>query len=210
MSARTKLVVLNEHTLGYITPGLPDVVHHLHASVLRGATNTGIGASTTIVLGDSVRLAGPKDFDEYRVVFEGYGNPDEYEYDESGTAHAGKGISRIKGFDRFKLDGEQFEWSDQDGQYLSATGRRLVDSDISVFLLNGEPIMVADPKTARTIYKNLAAGNDSPEDRAELLGSAGALLGVDCWEGELTLAHAGGSETAMLAAPGEEPSPGNG
>lgn len=75
---KIKLVVFNEHTLGYIHPAAPTLVQHLHCSILKGGTNSS-GASI-IGSNDKVRLASEKDFDEFRVVFsEGYKNG-EYEY----------------------------------------------------------------------------------------------------------------------------------
>jgi len=72
---KIKLVVFNENTLGYILPELPNYVQPLHASVLKGGVNTIrlIGPS------DKIRLASELDFEEYRVVFNGYkNNPEEY------------------------------------------------------------------------------------------------------------------------------------
>ena len=48
---KIKLVVYNEYALGYIGKR------------------------------DTVRLAGRKDFDTFRIVFDGYDNPEIYEYD---------------------------------------------------------------------------------------------------------------------------------
>ncbi len=77
---KTKLVVLNENTLGYILPELPNYVQHLHASVLRGATG-----NTNSLVGslDKVRLASEKDFNEYNVHFGSFGNKAEYEFADS-------------------------------------------------------------------------------------------------------------------------------
>ena len=52
---KIKLVVFNEYALGYIMPEQPDKVCTLADSVLRGAP--------------------------FRVVFDGYDNPQEYEFD---------------------------------------------------------------------------------------------------------------------------------
>jgi hypothetical protein len=79
-NTKIKLVVLEENTLGYIDPILPDYVGILHTSVLRGSTYNSLSGS--IYLGSKkVRLASEKDFDDYRVSFEGYKkHSDEYEY----------------------------------------------------------------------------------------------------------------------------------
>lgn len=72
---KTKLVVFNEHTLGYIQPELPTYVQILHASVLRGGVNT----SRLIGSMDTVRIANSQDFENYRVSMVGYKNhPEEY------------------------------------------------------------------------------------------------------------------------------------
>ncbi len=78
--AKIKLVVLNENTLGYIQPELPNYVQHLHASVLRGAYQS---SPSLIGSTDKVRLASENDFSEYRVHFGSFGNKDEYEFAES-------------------------------------------------------------------------------------------------------------------------------
>lgn len=74
---RTKLVVFNEHTLGYILPQLPERVQILHTSILRGSYYTD---RSVIYLSDgTVRLASEKDFDDYRCSFVGY-KKEEYEF----------------------------------------------------------------------------------------------------------------------------------
>lgn len=79
---RTKLIVIGEHTLGYIQPG-SDYTGILHASILKGATITNSPAMTSVITaGQTVRLATAKDFDEFRVVFTGYDNKKEYEFAE--------------------------------------------------------------------------------------------------------------------------------
>lgn len=83
---RIKLVVLNEHTLGFIFPRScyegewKDLVYIniLHASVLKGAVNT-TGPILVSPL-DKVRLASEKDFDNFNVSFKGYDNEQEYEF----------------------------------------------------------------------------------------------------------------------------------
>jgi len=76
--SKIKLVVFNEHTLGYILPKTPNTLCVLHASILRGAINSG---SSHINSNDKVRLANEKDFEDYRIMFNGYkNNLQEYEY----------------------------------------------------------------------------------------------------------------------------------
>ena len=77
---KVRLVVLNEHTLGYIDPRLPNIVAHLHASVLRGAPSTNPLESSVIGASDHVRLASEADFDAYRVQMRGYLDDDAYVY----------------------------------------------------------------------------------------------------------------------------------
>ena len=76
--SRTTLVVFNEHTLGFITPNLPNNCQILHASILRGATKT--DGSVLISWNDKIRLATEKDFDAFRVHFGGFENENEYIY----------------------------------------------------------------------------------------------------------------------------------
>lgn len=75
---RIKLVVLDEHTLGYIQLAQPKYVSILHASILKGSPFPKYGIIP--IDGHSVRLASEKDFDDYRVSFEGYKRDPHYEY----------------------------------------------------------------------------------------------------------------------------------
>ena len=81
--AKIKLVVFNEHTLGYIIPELPKYVQVLHDSILKGApSNYNRTPDRLISPNDKVRLASEKDFADFRCVFGSFGNKKEYEYAE--------------------------------------------------------------------------------------------------------------------------------
>ena len=81
MSNKIKLAVYDNHTLGYIFPERPKSFHVLHASVLKGAVGTTMGSSLYIGTNTKIELAGQKEFDDFRVCFNGYKNsPQEYEF----------------------------------------------------------------------------------------------------------------------------------
>lgn len=77
---RIKLVVFNEHTLGYIAPELPQYVFPLRASILKGAPFETNESSKLISKSDNVRLASEQDFEDFKVCFRGYDNENEYEF----------------------------------------------------------------------------------------------------------------------------------
>jgi len=78
---RIKLVVFNEHTLGYILPEQPERVCILHTSILKGSYLT--DRSTIYVSDGTVRLASEEDFNSFRVSFQGYDKLTEiYEYQD--------------------------------------------------------------------------------------------------------------------------------
>ena len=72
---KIRLVVYNEYALGYIMPQQPDKVCTLADRTTLGAPFYFIGKN------DTVRLAGRKDFDTFRLSFGGYDNTQMYEYD---------------------------------------------------------------------------------------------------------------------------------
>ena len=80
--SRIKLVVYNEHTLGYIQPETPNIVCILHTSILRGSALSGSSVIYTDTA-KSLRLATEKDFNDYRVCFDGYKNNNDYEYQKN-------------------------------------------------------------------------------------------------------------------------------
>jgi hypothetical protein len=81
MNTKIKIVVLNEHTFGYILPELPTDVQILHSSILKGSPFGINQSSAPIRSGDVIRLATSQDFNEFRVVESNeYKNPNEYEY----------------------------------------------------------------------------------------------------------------------------------
>ncbi len=78
---RVKLVVVNEHTLGYINPIVPRTYSILHASILKGAAiNDRLPSAKNINKSDNIRLASEKDFDDFKVSFKGFDDLLEYEY----------------------------------------------------------------------------------------------------------------------------------
>lgn len=76
-----KLVVLDNHTLGYILPELPNYVQVLHASILKGAPFELFPSSKLIHKLSNVRLASEVDFNNFNHSFEGYGKPSKYSND---------------------------------------------------------------------------------------------------------------------------------
>lgn len=77
--SKIKFVVFNEYALGYIMPEQPDTVYTVADSVLRGVSRT--MAPYYIGAYDTVRLANRQDFENFRVVFDGYDNTEVYEFD---------------------------------------------------------------------------------------------------------------------------------
>lgn len=79
MENRIKLVVVEENVLGYIMPQLPRIVQILHTSILKGSRFS----ERSVIYTDyvkSIRLASKEDFNDFRVSFNGFDNPQEYEY----------------------------------------------------------------------------------------------------------------------------------
>lgn len=74
------MVVYNEYAIGYIMPERPDWVYPLVERVTRGAPWRMMPEPYFISSNSVVRLAGRKDFEDFRLSFEGYDNP-MYEFD---------------------------------------------------------------------------------------------------------------------------------
>lgn len=72
-----RIVVAEEHTLGYIDDRLPTVLQTLHSSILRGAT---FGNNAPVSMYSKVRTATSADFETYRVSEEGYYKDEEFIY----------------------------------------------------------------------------------------------------------------------------------
>lgn len=77
---RIKLIVYNEYCLGYILSEYPNMVCTLADSVLKGAPFRVINEPYQITKSDKIRLASEKDFEDFRVSFEGYDKRELYEY----------------------------------------------------------------------------------------------------------------------------------
>lgn len=75
---KIKLVIVNENTLGCIWPEYPNTLHVIQASGTRGSFMRNM--ENYSIKNTPVRLASEKDFEEYRVCFEGFNNTNEYEY----------------------------------------------------------------------------------------------------------------------------------
>ncbi len=80
---RIKLVVIDDHTLGYILPERPNSAQILHSSILKGSLGLDSGSSVNLK-NRKVRLASEKDFDDFRVLFtpQGFGNSKEYIFEK--------------------------------------------------------------------------------------------------------------------------------
>lgn len=78
MDKRVRLVVVNENTLGYVIPDTLNV-GILHTSILRGShfDKWGIIGAYSFA-----RLATKKDFEDYRVSFEGFEDKTKFVYAE--------------------------------------------------------------------------------------------------------------------------------
>lgn len=66
-----------EHTL----PNIRGSLSNTYDRITLGAPFRTMNEPYFIGKRDTVRLAGRKDFDTFRVVFDGYDNPQEYEFD---------------------------------------------------------------------------------------------------------------------------------
>lgn len=79
--SKIQLVVLNEHTLGYMDEGA-NRLNTLQALVGKGASFTRRNGDMVFLSpGDTVRLANEADFTEYGISSEGYRTDTRYEYD---------------------------------------------------------------------------------------------------------------------------------
>ena len=80
VSPKTKLVVIDEHTLGYIDSRSPNLYSTLHSSILRGASFVLWPGSRVLSSLHNVRLATEQDFKDYRCCFKGFKESGDYEY----------------------------------------------------------------------------------------------------------------------------------
>lgn len=81
INEKIKLVVVENHTLGYILPEIPSGVCILHTSILKGSPYS--DSSHILVENHNVILATEKDFENFRCVFGSFGNGDTYEYNDT-------------------------------------------------------------------------------------------------------------------------------
>lgn len=85
-SSKIQLVVMDEHTLGYIDPISPNYMGVFHGSVLKGSPYGGVHGPVFIT-GEKIRLATKKDFEDFRVAWaKAYDDPNEHIYDSSETS----------------------------------------------------------------------------------------------------------------------------
>jgi hypothetical protein len=79
MGQRIKLVVMDEHTLGYVHPKMQNYICIFRSLQSKGAPFRSCDIAT-IPLSKNWRLASSKDFEEYRCVFGSFGNKEIYEF----------------------------------------------------------------------------------------------------------------------------------
>jgi hypothetical protein len=77
---KTKVVVLNNHTLGFISPDVPNDVQILHSSILKGSPFGIHQDSAPIRANDTIRLATSFDFNDFRVSEVGWYSDTDCEY----------------------------------------------------------------------------------------------------------------------------------
>ena len=77
---KIQIVVLNEHTLGYRNAG-DNFICILKSLTLKGANFNESDGRKYLNAGDTVRLATPKDFEEFRISMDGYKQDPRYEFD---------------------------------------------------------------------------------------------------------------------------------
>jgi hypothetical protein len=79
---KIKLVVVSDHTLGYIHPETPNQINVLWGFILKGGKSWGSVIPLPIFnKNETIRLASEKDFNDFNVCFKGYkNNPEEYEF----------------------------------------------------------------------------------------------------------------------------------
>ena len=79
---RTKLVVGDKHTLGYMNPITPNTFNVLKANTNKGAIyTTNISYNLDISQFKNIRLASAKDFENFNVSFVGFDNKNDYLYE---------------------------------------------------------------------------------------------------------------------------------
>ena len=79
---KTKLVVIDENTLAYICPATPRNFTVLRALITKGSrwANYNDTVNFSLPANTTMRPATAQDFNYFRVSFEGYNNPSEYEF----------------------------------------------------------------------------------------------------------------------------------
>jgi hypothetical protein len=77
---KIKVVVVDEHTLGFLNPIYKNHIEIFHSSILKGSPYPKFGSFLVCKL-NKIRLATKIDFDEYRIhSFEIYNRFPEYEF----------------------------------------------------------------------------------------------------------------------------------
>jgi hypothetical protein len=162
--SRTKLVVLNNHTLGYILPD-SKYVSPLRASILKGATS-----ENPIMLSpdDDVRLASEKDFEEFGVSFNGYKNdPDNFEFASNKDEETAHGVDIADGH-VYQLGDKYRDDFDVNGLFDMAA---MVDAEWSIDDLQKLYVSLTDinyHETAALLEKYIKLRKENKPQSAEL------------------------------------------